>query len=104
MYGPTTDGAPDEQRRRELAQQAIDGSGSNVRSVLTFNSTDAIKAASSPYEYCPVADNSQFFVFFRLEYKSDVSVGWNVGREGDGCSVSSEGEGWRVSSEGRDGG
>ena len=79
VYGPTTDGAPDEQRRRELAQQAIDGSGSNVRSVLTFNSTDAIKAASSPYEYCPVADNSQFFVFFRLEYKSDVSVGWNVG-------------------------
>lgn len=75
MFGPTGEGAPNGDRRLELAEMAINGGSSTLRSVLTLNSLSEVEAASSPFEYCSVADNAQFYVFFRLEFESDVSVG-----------------------------
>lgn len=74
MYGPTSEGAPDEAKRLQLAEMAINGGSSTLRSVLTFSNVAEVMGASTPFEYCGVADNSQFYVFFRLEFQSDVSV------------------------------
>ena len=59
---------------------AINNSGSaTVRSVKTFESLEEVMAADSPLELCGLSDDSQYFVFFRLEFKSDVSVGEHDG-------------------------
>ena len=58
---------------------AISASTSEAQSVRTFYSLAEVTAATSPLEYCTVPDNSQYFVFFRLEFQSDVSVGEHGG-------------------------
>ena len=75
MFGPTSEGAPSEERRLQLANMAIKGSTSELRTVQTFHSLAEVMAATSPLEYCTVPDSAQYFVFFRLEFQSDVSVG-----------------------------
>ena len=47
-----------------------------VRSVATYKSLgEVMSAANSPLEHSPVSDDSQYFVFIRLEFEPDVSVG-----------------------------
>ena len=79
VFGPTSVGDLSEERRLELANMAINASTSELRTVQTFHSLAEITAATSPLEYCPVPDNSQYLVFFRLEFESDVSVGEHGG-------------------------
>ena len=77
-----------------LANMAtVPGGRSDVRSVQTYNSLADVMAARSPYEVTDLRDNSKYFVFFRLEFQSDVSVGEHEevmdgeGREGERVRV-----------------
>ena len=77
VFGPTSESSPNEERRLELANMAINNDGSaTVRSVASFKSLEEVMtAANSPLEHSPVSDDSQYFVFIRLEFEPDVSVG-----------------------------
>ena len=80
VFGPTSESSPNEERRLELANIAINNDDSaTVRSVATYKSLEEVMTANSPLEHCPVSDDSQYFVFFRLEFESDVSMGEHDG-------------------------
>ena len=82
----------------QLANMAIAGGSSDVRSVLMYRSLAEVMAAPNSYEVTDLRDNSKYFVFFRLEFESDVSVGEHEGvmdgeerkgRAGEGCNEAS---------------
>ena len=77
--GPTNEDTPNEERRLQLANMAIAGGSSDVRSVLMYRSLAEVMAAPNSYEVTDLRDNSKYFVFFRLEFESDVSVGEHEG-------------------------
>ena len=79
VFGPTDDVSPDEERRLDLANTAINGGSSMVRSVRNFTSLNDTRKAGPQIQDCSVSDNSLYFVFFRLEFQSDVSVGEHDG-------------------------
>ena len=79
VVGPTTADTPNEEMRLQLANTAIAGGDPEMRSVQRYNSLTEVMAARSPYEVTNLRDNSKYFVFFRLEFESDVSVGEHEG-------------------------